>query len=85
MTPPQITIAETTALPKLLPGTVLTIIRTGEPSSFSGQNQNRYLLIAFRYSLLAILSAARNFALRERGLFLTSSSDAITGFFVSTR
>jgi hypothetical protein len=41
------------------------------PSRFSGQTQT--------------LSAARIFALRDRGFRSISSSDAITGFFVSRR
>ena len=45
-----------------------------DPGSFSGTNSTH-----------SILSAARIFALRDRGLRSISPSDAITGFFVRIR
>src|SRR5271157_5526530 len=65
-----------------------------EPGSFSGQTQTllpasrrRYLLPARcrRYFPRYTFSAARIFALRDRGLRSISSSVAVTGFFVSSR
>ena len=40
---------------------------------------------ARKQRLYEIFSAARSFALRDRGLRSTSSSDAVTGLGVSTR
>src|ERR1700681_3187498 len=48
-----------------------------EPGSFSGANSKPLPTQTF--------SAARILALRDRGLRIISSSDAITGFFVSKR
>src|ERR1700692_2838634 len=70
----------TTALLNFFPGTPY-YHRTGIPAVSPGQTQT----LLTELLLTQILSAARIFALRDRGLLSTSSSDAVTGFLVSNR
>src|SRR6202030_4058543 len=72
-TPPQ-------SFLKSLPGTPY-YHRTGRPAVSPGQTK----LGQTKLIRTQTFSAARIFALRDRGLRSISSSDAITGFFVSKR
>src|SRR5260370_20602641 len=65
---------------KSLPGTPY-YHRTGSPAVSPGQTKLAQTKLVRTQSL----SAARIFALRDRGLRSISSSDATTGFFVSKR
>src|ERR1700694_3895025 len=70
----------TECLQKSLPGTPYHH-RTGRPAVSPGQTK----LAQTKLARTQTLSAARILALRDRGLRSISSSDAITGFFVSKR
>src|ERR1700686_2685747 len=70
----------TESLSKSLPGTPY-YHRTGSPAVSPGQTK----LAQTKLVRTQTLSAARIFALRDRGLRSISSSDATTGFFVSKR
>ena len=76
----------TAAPSKILPRHAMPLPhRTGTPAVSPGQTQNLEPWLTCRQSVRAmILSAARIFALRDRGLRSISSSLAVTGFFVST-
>ena len=65
---------------KSLPGTSY-YHRTGSPAVSPGANPNSLRQECPRYTF----SAARIFALRDRGFRSISSSPAVTGFFVSNR
>src|SRR6266852_4249220 len=65
---------------KSLPGTPY-YHRTGSPAVSPGQTK----LVQTKFARTQTFSAARIFALRDRGLRSISSSDAITGFFVIKR